>query len=240
MSQRGRNSVRSDIMGWFQVLKATPVFDESNENLGYYDGEAKINLAAFGRYKDKPDEEVIDAVMNIAIHEEAHAAFYEGDSPSKMILELLVQPLAKIMYRFRKDSDRTKEVLFHVKYKMWEDMTKFVQATMIDEVFAYRSGHLRMDEKFLNHFMKTTKGKHSLKETEQGYAQLISEKVKEYMEGYVPKYIRDYGKYLDSVFKENINEEWVISYTKGELEEIRDALMKVFEYTIRREISKLK
>tara|TARA_R100001509_G_scaffold165103_2_gene145161 strand:- start:325 stop:1008 length:684 start_codon:yes stop_codon:yes gene_type:complete len=227
-------------MGWFQVLKATPVFDKDNKDMGYYDGEAKINLANFGPYKDSSDEEVIDAIMNIAIHEDAHAAFHEGNNPSKIIFDLLVQPLARIMNRFKTDSNRTKEVLYQIKYKMWKEISKFVQATMIDEVFAYRSGHLRMDEKFMNFFMESTKGKYPLKETKQGFANMASDSAKKYMTGYIPRYIRDFSKYIDGIFEDNINEEWVISYTKGELEEIRDALMRVFEETIKREISKLR
>ena len=146
------------------------------------------------------------------------------------------------MNSFKTNPKRLKEVLYKIKYdtNVLEDMRKFVQHIMIDEVFAYRSGHLRMDEKFENYFIQRTKGKYPKELTRRAITELASENAKEYMKGYIPRYVRDFSNYLDRIFKKNNNQPWVNSYTKDELDEIRDTLMKLFEEVIKREISKLR
>ena len=203
-------------MSWFETLKAIPVFDNEKDSMGYYDGEAKINLARFGHLKDRPDEEVIEAILELDIHEDVHALFHEGKNPEYNLIQLLLKPLAKVMADLRKKGSLSSDELsYEIRNKMSLDMKKFVQLTMIDEVFAYRAGVLHIEESALNRTAK------------------------KHMTSYIPKYIRDLSEYLDSAFK-NHPIGYSAGYNEDELDEIKNTLVKMFRGILMKEISKLR
>lgn len=203
-------------MSWFKILKATPVFDDEYPAMGYYDGEAKINLAQFRHLKDRPDEEVIEAILEMDIHEDVHALFNEGKHPEYVVIELLLKPLAKVMVDLRKKGSlSSRELSLQIRIKMRLRMEKFVHLTMIDEVFAYHAGVLHIEEPFHQRTPKT------------------------HMTSYIPKYTRNLSEYLDSAFK-NHPIGYSAGYNESELDEIKNTLVNMFRGILIEEISKLR